>query len=317
MADFNSKYSGEQVEQLLDMVAGGNAGGGGGGGITVETDPVFSASPAATITEEQISDWNNAVNEITDIAEIREGATRGATALQYYVTTFDFGDLNSERDLFQEEVNKVHLVAAIRANKLILMPHDKTIPEIGFLVLACYVEDFLYIDFIYGRQAFHVETDVYNPDIYASEITVTTYATQDDIGNAGGGGGITVETDPVFLASPAASITEEKKSEWDNKQEAISDIDSIRSGAEKGTTSLQGSDTSEELDDVETNTYVKYTTQSLTEKQKEQARKNIGAVSQGELQKMYNKLLELIQGGVVTPTQAVLDEAVLDEAILS
>lgn len=184
MADFNSKYSGEQVEQLLDMVAGGNAGGGGGGGITVETDPVFSASPAATITEEQISDWNNAVNEITDIAEIREGATRGATALQYYVTTFDFGDLNNGQDLFQEQVDKANLVAAIRANKLILMPHDKTIPEIGFFVLACYVEDFLYIDCTFGSQVFHVETDVNNPDIYASEITVTTYATQDDIGDA-------------------------------------------------------------------------------------------------------------------------------------
>lgn len=59
MTDFNSKYSGEQVEALLDQVASGNAGGGGGGGITVETDPVFSASPAATITEEKIAEWNS------------------------------------------------------------------------------------------------------------------------------------------------------------------------------------------------------------------------------------------------------------------
>lgn len=184
MADFNSKYSGEQVEQLLDMVAGGNAGGGGGGGIFVETDPLFANSPAANITEGQISDWNNAVNEITDIAEIREGASKGATALQYYVTTFDFGDLNRGQDLFQEEVNKANLVAAIRANKLILMPHDKTTPEIGFLMLACYVEDFLYIDFTIGGRDFHVETDINNPDIYASEISITTFATQDDIGNA-------------------------------------------------------------------------------------------------------------------------------------
>lgn len=29
MADFNSKYTGEQVEQLLDQVASGNASGGG------------------------------------------------------------------------------------------------------------------------------------------------------------------------------------------------------------------------------------------------------------------------------------------------
>lgn len=59
MEDFNSKYSGEQVEALLDQVASGNAGGGGGGGITVETDPIFSASPAATITNEKITEWNS------------------------------------------------------------------------------------------------------------------------------------------------------------------------------------------------------------------------------------------------------------------
>lgn len=58
MAGFDSKYSGAQVEALLDQVASGNAGGGGGGGIAVETDPIFSASPAADITEKQISDWD-------------------------------------------------------------------------------------------------------------------------------------------------------------------------------------------------------------------------------------------------------------------
>lgn len=57
MEDFNSKYSGEQVEALLDQVASGNAGG-GGGGIAVETDPIFSASPAASITEEKIAEWD-------------------------------------------------------------------------------------------------------------------------------------------------------------------------------------------------------------------------------------------------------------------
>ena len=35
MEDFNSKYTGEQVEALLDQVASGNAGGGGGGGNEV------------------------------------------------------------------------------------------------------------------------------------------------------------------------------------------------------------------------------------------------------------------------------------------
>lgn len=62
--DYNSKYSGEQVEQLLDQVASGNTGGGGGGGITVETDPIFSASPAASITEAKKTEWDNKVDKV-------------------------------------------------------------------------------------------------------------------------------------------------------------------------------------------------------------------------------------------------------------
>lgn len=54
---YNSKYTGEQVEAILDLVANGEAGG-GGGGITVETDPVFSASPAASITEAKKTEWD-------------------------------------------------------------------------------------------------------------------------------------------------------------------------------------------------------------------------------------------------------------------
>lgn len=109
MAGYDSKYSGLQVEALLDQVASGNAGGGGGGGITVETDPIFSASPAAGITEKQISDWEGMAealnlldedvaaltdevagkqNEITDLETIRSGAAKGATALQSYTEQY-------------------------------------------------------------------------------------------------------------------------------------------------------------------------------------------------------------------------------------
>jgi hypothetical protein len=52
---YNSKYTGQQVEDLLDQVANGEI----GGGITVETDPIFSASPAAMITEEKIAEWDS------------------------------------------------------------------------------------------------------------------------------------------------------------------------------------------------------------------------------------------------------------------
>lgn len=40
-------------------------GGTGGGGITTETDPVFSASAAAGITEANIADWNNKVDKVS------------------------------------------------------------------------------------------------------------------------------------------------------------------------------------------------------------------------------------------------------------
>lgn len=56
MADFNSKYTGEEVEQFLDQIANGDIG--GGGGIVVETDPIFSASPAASITEAKKTEWD-------------------------------------------------------------------------------------------------------------------------------------------------------------------------------------------------------------------------------------------------------------------
>ena len=60
--DYHSKRTGEQIEDLLDRVASGNAG--GGGGVTAETDPVFSESPAASITAEKIAEWDNKVDKV-------------------------------------------------------------------------------------------------------------------------------------------------------------------------------------------------------------------------------------------------------------
>lgn len=78
MEDYQSKYTGEQVEELLDIVANGEV----GGGIEEETDPIFSASPAATITDAKKAEWDGKQDAIADLATIREGASKGATALQ-------------------------------------------------------------------------------------------------------------------------------------------------------------------------------------------------------------------------------------------
>lgn len=96
---FKSKYKGIEIERILDRVANSDI----NGDISAETDPVFVASPAANITDENISSWNNNteivsnisvdVSEIkeeiknkqdviSDLDSIREGASKGATAIQ-------------------------------------------------------------------------------------------------------------------------------------------------------------------------------------------------------------------------------------------
>lgn len=56
----------------------------GSGGITTETDPVFSASPAAGITAQDITDWNNksdfsgSYNDLTNKPDLSVYATTTA-----------------------------------------------------------------------------------------------------------------------------------------------------------------------------------------------------------------------------------------------
>jgi hypothetical protein len=54
---------GRTVEDAINQVGTGG-GGGGGGGITTELDPIFSASPAAKITDGNITSWNNKVDKV-------------------------------------------------------------------------------------------------------------------------------------------------------------------------------------------------------------------------------------------------------------
>lgn len=64
---FNSKYTGQEVENLLDQVANGDV----GGGISEETDPKFSASPAAGITGDNIQTWNSKQGELVSGINIK------------------------------------------------------------------------------------------------------------------------------------------------------------------------------------------------------------------------------------------------------
>lgn len=187
MADFNSKYSGEQVEALLDQVASGNAGGGGGGGITVETDPIFSASPAASITEEKKVEWDSKYAKPSggipksDLSAEVQGALRDAIAYKGTVTQvkingsvkspndgeIDLGDIPTSipsevyiADFTMEELRRGgyeginvdcqvrYLIDAMNANKVILVRESTDSSYKGVYVLNGYAEDMLYFSIV-------------------------------------------------------------------------------------------------------------------------------------------------------------------------
>lgn len=75
-----------------------------GGGLTTETDPIFSASPSAKITEGDIGKWNSKQDAISDLESIRNNANRGAQALGAIPTKVsqlenDEGYLTSHQDI--------------------------------------------------------------------------------------------------------------------------------------------------------------------------------------------------------------------------
>ena len=103
MIDFRSKYTGEQVEALLDVVQQGGTGGGEGGAITeADIAAMGFTKNIGTITEVKMNgvskgtsgvvdlgtvitshqDISGKQNVIEDLDSIRSGAAAGATALQ-------------------------------------------------------------------------------------------------------------------------------------------------------------------------------------------------------------------------------------------
>lgn len=242
MEDFQSKYSGEQVEGYLDQIANGEI-----SGSNSVYKWVWNTEMGGTLTEEEFENLSNA-----DVV---------------YITTGVAG---------------MEVLYSVDARVV--------------------VEDVLHL----GAHVLTLEIDTDSEVAYVENVTFI-FDNASKTWSMQGGNTELITSDRLTTA-------------LGDKQDVIEDLEDIKEGASKGATALQGVETSEELDDVETNTFVKYVTQTLTETQKQQARNNIGAASTEYVLSLFNELKEMILsggggGGVVIPN-AILDSAILNNSKL-
>lgn len=117
---------------------------------------------------------------------------------------------------------------------------------------------------------------------------------------------VTVPTKTSELTNDSGFITINDVPVLEIPEEYVTDDELSQKGF------LVGEETSEELDDVETNTYVKYVTQTLTDEQKNQVRENLGIPSVDYIISLFEELKTLINNNSASDAIAVLDKAILD-----
>jgi hypothetical protein len=104
MVDFQSKYSGEQVEEMLDQIANGEI---GGGGIETETDPIFSASPAASITDAKKAEWDNKVDNVSGKQLSTEDFTTALKTKLEGLSNYDDAELANAISTLRNDFDKL------------------------------------------------------------------------------------------------------------------------------------------------------------------------------------------------------------------
>jgi hypothetical protein len=75
------------------------------GGVVSETDPVFTASPAATITTNHISNWNNKVDKVSGKQLSTEDFTTALKNKLNSLTNYDDTDINDAIETLQTQIN--------------------------------------------------------------------------------------------------------------------------------------------------------------------------------------------------------------------
>lgn len=184
-----------------------------GGKLLKITAKLTVSTGVITTTYEAVLDAKQ--DTITDLADIREGAAKGATAVQsndisdfitaedvatvatsgsyedltdkpVYITDFD---VNSLYNLAQnpDEVGGIQsdnraITEALAANKIVLVPYEisDVVSARGYAALVGYAEDLLYFKVIADSYEIYVETRPDDTDIYGQEVTLREWADKQD-----------------------------------------------------------------------------------------------------------------------------------------
>ena len=195
--------------------------------------------PAYNITDENIEDWNEKQEYISDLQTIREGAALGATALQSFIesdpTVPGHVKAITEADILKwntmsSSIGDLTLATVAMTGEYSDLLNTPYIPEkLSDLDNDNYtVTDQYYVhtDNNYTTAEKNKLADLYNYDDEALDNRITALEVKE-------------ETDPIFTAHIASHITDGSVNYWNEKQEYISDLQTIRNGAALGATSLQ------------------------------------------------------------------------------
>lgn len=200
---------------------------------------VIENKPAYNITDASIEYWNEKQEYISDLETIREGAALGATALQSFIETDPTvpGHVKAitEADILKwntmsSSIGDLTLATVAMTGEYSDLLHTPYIPEkLSDLDNDNYtVTDQYYVhtDNNYTTAEKNKLADLYNYDDEALDNRITVLEEKE-------------ETDPIFTAHIASHITDGSVNYWNEKQEYISDLETIRSGAALGATALQ------------------------------------------------------------------------------
>ena len=148
-------------------------------------------------------------DNISDLAAIRSGASKGATAIQsvktingqsivgsgditiqggggdnVYVTEFTVNELedlayNPDNGI---QIHKERLLSALEAHKVIVVPYAANDGYIGYAIANGYAEDLLYLNIpLVNGAVIHIEQDVYSEHILGQEVKIAQQAYMWDV----------------------------------------------------------------------------------------------------------------------------------------